>query len=266
MEDSSCTSCPGAPRLLRLQLGRCASLTCCLGGCDGEVLELLEVQSLHCGSIGGGVEGGNEEEALWRMEEEEHIQCWRCGLKYFKDDSYNRMKCPKPGCGSEACFVCKLKVHDHSHFYGQGGVPTSFKTCPLWSTRVEPHIRESSTCGAPSTGAGMGSTLGREGARPLKGSGAVEPTASCPRALPPVTSSHLPLFSAPWANVSCSKRSYLHDEEEQWDGLCREEESEALIKFGSVRQPFMQGVEDGIIEENLTSALFKFDLIQLDPA
>ena len=87
-----------------------------------------------------------EEVARKRMEEQltEALvrECWKCHVKYFKEEGCNRMTCPRTGCGAMMCYLCKQPVQDYSHFYGQGGEPTATKTCRLWSDSKELHTRE----------------------------------------------------------------------------------------------------------------------------
>ena len=45
-------------------------------------------------------------------------------------------------CGAQMCYLCKEKVIDYSHFYGQGGAATATKKCPLWSDNKALHQAE----------------------------------------------------------------------------------------------------------------------------
>ena len=43
-------------------------------------------------------------------------ECWKCSKKFFKEEGCNKMTCQ---CGAKMCYLCKEKVTDYSHFYGQ---------------------------------------------------------------------------------------------------------------------------------------------------
>ena len=40
------------------------------------------------------------------------------------------------------CYLCKAKVTNYDHFYGQGDHPTPEKTCQLWSDNEALHKQE----------------------------------------------------------------------------------------------------------------------------
>ena len=58
-----------------------------------------------------------------RLSEAMMRECWKCKVKYFKEEGCNKMTCPRPGCGAKMCYLCKAQVTDYTHFYGQGGAP-----------------------------------------------------------------------------------------------------------------------------------------------
>ena len=37
-------------------------------------------------------------------------------MQFFKEEGCNKMTCQ---CGAKMCYLCKEKVTDYSHFYGQ---------------------------------------------------------------------------------------------------------------------------------------------------
>ena len=77
-----------------------------------------------------------------QMSEAMMRECWKCKVKFFKEEGCNKMACPRPGCGAQMCYLCKLPVQDYSHFYGQGGAPTKTRTCPLWTDTRKLHKEE----------------------------------------------------------------------------------------------------------------------------
>ena len=92
------------------------------------------------------VEKQDQEEERKRIEEQlsEAMmrECWKCKVKYFKEEGCNKMTCPRPGCGAKMCYLCKAQVTDYTHFYGQGGVPDKKRTCPLWTESKKLHEQE----------------------------------------------------------------------------------------------------------------------------
>ena len=68
--------------------------------------------------------------------------CYKCNVKYFKEEGCNKMKCPRPNCGASMCYLCKQPVKDYTHFYGQGGAPGGGRTCPLWTDNKKLHEQE----------------------------------------------------------------------------------------------------------------------------
>ena len=77
-----------------------------------------------------------------RLSEAMMRECWKCKVKYFKEEGCNKMTCPRAGCGAKMCYLCKQPVKDYTHFYGQGGAPTPTKTCPLWTDNKRLHEQE----------------------------------------------------------------------------------------------------------------------------
>ena len=77
-----------------------------------------------------------------RLSEAMMRECWKCKVKYFKEEGCNKMTCPRPGCGAKMCYLCKAQVTDYTHFYGQGGVPDKKRTCPLWTDNKKLHEQE----------------------------------------------------------------------------------------------------------------------------
>ena len=57
-------------------------------------------------------------------------ECWNCHKKFFKEEGCNMMTCQ---CKAKMCYLCKEKVTDYNHFYGQGGAATETKKCPLYT-------------------------------------------------------------------------------------------------------------------------------------
>ena len=45
-------------------------------------------------------------------------------------------------CKAKMCYLCKEKVTDYNHFYGQGGVPTETKKCSLYTNSKVLHATE----------------------------------------------------------------------------------------------------------------------------
>ena len=91
-----------------------------------------------------------EEEARKKIEEqltEAMIrECWKCKVKYLKEEGCNKMTCPK--CGSKMCYLCKEPVSDYTHFYGQGGEPSATRKCPLWTDTRQLHAQEVASAAA----------------------------------------------------------------------------------------------------------------------
>ena len=92
------------------------------------------------------VEKKDEEEERKKIEEQlsEAMmrECWKCKVKYFKEEGCNKMTCPRPGCGAKMCYLCKQPVRDYTHFYGQGGAPDKTRSCPLWTDNKKLHEQE----------------------------------------------------------------------------------------------------------------------------
>ena len=92
------------------------------------------------------VEKKDEEEERKKIEEQlsEAMmrECWKCKVKYFKEEGCNKMTCPRPGCGAKMCYLCKEPVKDYTHFYGQGGAPDRTRSCPLWTDNKKLHEKE----------------------------------------------------------------------------------------------------------------------------
>ena len=92
------------------------------------------------------VEKKDEEEERKKIEEQlsEAMmrECWKCKVKYFKEEGCNKMTCPRPGCGAKMCYLCKQPVKDYTHFYGQGGAPDKTRSCPLWTDNKRLHEQE----------------------------------------------------------------------------------------------------------------------------
>ena len=65
-------------------------------------------------------------------------QCWRCHRRFYKEEGCNRVTCTH--CNAKTCYICGAQDLDgYNHFYGEGGVRTETKTCPLWSNTKEMH-------------------------------------------------------------------------------------------------------------------------------
>ena len=77
-----------------------------------------------------------------RLSEAMMRECWKCKVKYFKEEGCNKMTCPRAGCGAKMCYLCKAQVTDYTHFYGQGGAPDKKRTCPLWTDNKKLHEQE----------------------------------------------------------------------------------------------------------------------------
>ncbi len=65
-------------------------------------------------------------------------KCWKCTKPFLKTDGCNKMTC---SCGAKMCYICRKRVEDYSHFYGQGTNPVPGK-CPLWSNNKQLHEQE----------------------------------------------------------------------------------------------------------------------------
>ncbi|RZC39657.1 E3 ubiquitin-protein ligase RNF216-like, partial [Asbolus verrucosus] len=57
--------------------------------------------------------------------------CWKCGIKFFKEEGCNRMTC---SCGAKMCYVCNQPVTGYKHFNENGG--DRYDLCPLYSDTV----------------------------------------------------------------------------------------------------------------------------------
>ena len=44
-------------------------------------------------------------------------------LQFFKEEGCNKMTC---ACGAKMCYICKAKIVDYKHFYGQVKMMLSF--------------------------------------------------------------------------------------------------------------------------------------------
>ncbi|XP_001812033.3 uncharacterized protein LOC100142249 isoform X1 [Tribolium castaneum] len=55
-------------------------------------------------------------------------KCWKCGVKFFKEEGCNKMTC---SCGASMCYICGQPVTDYKHFNGNGG--DRYDLCPLYS-------------------------------------------------------------------------------------------------------------------------------------
>ncbi|GLV34113.1 hypothetical protein CBL_00042 [Carabus blaptoides fortunei] len=62
--------------------------------------------------------------------------CYKCNMKFIKEDGCNKMTC---SCGAMMCYVCKQPVKDYKHFNGQGG--DKYELCPLFSDTLKLHVR-----------------------------------------------------------------------------------------------------------------------------
>ncbi|KAK4872689.1 hypothetical protein RN001_014718 [Aquatica leii] len=60
--------------------------------------------------------------------------CYKCGMKFIKEDGCNKMTC---SCGALMCYVCGKPVKDYKHFNGLGGDKTEL--CPLYSDTNQLH-------------------------------------------------------------------------------------------------------------------------------
>lgn len=65
--------------------------------------------------------------------------CWNCQTPFFKEEGCNKMSCPK--CGKHMCYICRNKVQDYNHFYGQGSTPLPGR-CPLYTDVKSLHAVE----------------------------------------------------------------------------------------------------------------------------
>lgn len=61
-------------------------------------------------------------------------KCYKCGMKFIKEDGCNKMTCQ---CGAMMCYICQKPVKDYKHFNGQGGDKTHL--CPLYSDTHKLH-------------------------------------------------------------------------------------------------------------------------------
>ena len=141
----SLVTCPFCPYQTIMENSDDKILACRNPDCGRESCRLCKEPShvpLRCDEV----EKKDEEEARKKIEEqlsEAMIrECWKCKAKYFKEEGCNKMTCPKPNCGAKMCYLCKQPVKDYTHFYGQGGTPSTTKTCPLWTDNKRLHEQE----------------------------------------------------------------------------------------------------------------------------
>ena len=95
------------------------------------------------------MEKKGEEEERKRIEEQltEAMmrECWKCKVKYYKEEGCNHMTCPRPGCGAEMCYLCKQPLKDYfdNHFYdGEGGAQDNSGRCPISTDTKKLHKQE----------------------------------------------------------------------------------------------------------------------------
>ena len=138
-------TCPFCPYVTIMDNENDKVLICRNPDCGRESCRLCKEPNhvpLRCDEI----EKADEETERKRIEEQlsEAMmrECYKCKVKYFKEEGCNKMACPRPGCGAMMCYLCKQPVRDYTHFYGQGGEPTNTRTCPLWTDNKKLHEQE----------------------------------------------------------------------------------------------------------------------------
>ncbi|KAB0794949.1 hypothetical protein PPYR_11788 [Photinus pyralis] len=60
--------------------------------------------------------------------------CYKCDMKFIKEEGCNMMKCR---CGALMCYVCNQPVKNYNHFNGPDGSNTNL--CPLFSDIIQLH-------------------------------------------------------------------------------------------------------------------------------
>ena len=62
-----------------------------------------------------------------KQKQRAYDECWKCYVKFIKEEGCNKMTCSTPDCGTIMCYSCKQLGVKEAHFYLGWE-----NTCPLW--------------------------------------------------------------------------------------------------------------------------------------
>jgi len=144
-EMDNMVSCPFCPYVTIMDNPDDKVLVCRNPECGRDSCRLCQEPNhvpLRCNEVEKQDQEEERKKIEERLSEAMMRECWKCKVKYFKEEGCNKMTCPRPGCGAKMCYLCKAQVTDYTHFYGQGGAPDKKRTCPLWTDNKKLHEQE----------------------------------------------------------------------------------------------------------------------------